>query len=604
MKRRSLLHFGLVTLVAAALLAVAGPGFWRPRPTPASAPRLVRLEPETEEAVMVGDGAATRLRAIVVETPAVLHWTLDVPAAARFETFLSFERNHLDELGAITCRLRLDASKGGSGPPGPSTLLLERELALASAWLPVEADLSPLGGRRVELRLELACPEAVRVPKARFAVPVVSCPPAPLEWNVLLVSIDTLRADHLSAYGYARPTSPNIDALARRGLLFEQAETVQSATWPALTTLHTSLYPSAHGVKWNGHSMPEGLPTLADLLQGRGFSTSAFITNMTRGRHPGFSRLFLSRDGGQVEADRRALGQAVAQLGRERDRRFFMWVHFLSPHADYAPPAPFDRAFAQPGASRVRGEIEELSALRRSGAALSEADVAHVVGLYDGEIAFVDELVGRLLAALREHGLEKRTLVVLTADHGEDLYQHNRYFFHSPSIYGSSMRIPLVFALPGVLPEGRRSDHLASLVDVAPTILGLLGLPIPSTLQGENLLPGGGLPARPVRSLAFGETNGRIFTARSPDWRFVFNPEGHHPEAPGGPYRIAGAELFDLVVDAREERDLASARTEVVRAFTAQVQAFRARTARPGAAPAAPDPEALEELRALGYLSR
>jgi arylsulfatase A-like enzyme len=461
-----------------------------------------------------------------------------------------------------------------------------------------------MGGQRVELHLQLACPGVVRVPPARFAVPVVSSPPAPSEWNVLLVSIDTLRADHLSAYGYDRPTSPNIDALTRRGLLFEHAETVQSATWPALTSLHTSLYPNAHGVQWNGHRLPEGLPTLADLLHARGFSTSAFITNMTRGRHPGFSRLFLSRDGGQVEADRRALGQAVAQLERERERRFFMWVHFLSPHADYAPPAPFDRAFTEPGVSRVKGEIPELVALRRRGTALSETDVAHVVGLYDGEIAFVDELVGLLLTALRDQGLEKRTLVVLTADHGEDLHQHNRYFFHSPSIYGSSMRIPLVLALPGVLPEGQRTDHLASLVDVAPTLLGLLGLPIPSTLQGENLLPGGRLPKRPVRPLVFGETNGRVFTARSAEWRFVFNPEGLHPEAPGGPYAIAEAELFDLVADAREERDLASSRAEVTRAFTAHVQAFRARTARKGAAAAGPDPEALEELRALGYLSR
>jgi arylsulfatase A-like enzyme len=418
---------------------------------------------------------------------------------------------------------------------------------------------------------------------------------------VLVVSIDTLRADHLSAYGYPRATSPHIDALAHRGLLFEDAETVQSATWPALTSLHTSLYPSAHGVVENGQPMPEGLTTLAELLRARGFSTSAFITNMTRGRHPGFSRLFLSREGGQVAADRAAVGQAVAQLERERDRRFFMWVHLLSPHADYAPPAPHSDAFVRPGSSSLRGQLEELAALRRQGTFLSAADIAHVVDLYDGEVAFVDELVGQLLAALRKTGLEKSTMVVLTADHGEDLHEHNRYFFHSPSVYRSSMHIPLIIVLPGA-PSGQRTVHPASLVDVAPTILGVLGLPIPSLLQGKNLLPGGALPPEPVRTMTFGETNGRIFTVRTPEWRFVFNPERVRPDAPGGPYPIGEVELYDVKRDPREAQNIASSRPDLVRAFSAEALAFRHRTRREDALAAGPDPEAVEELRALGYL--
>jgi arylsulfatase A-like enzyme len=483
------------------------------------------------------------------------------------------------------------------------TVLLERDVRPGPSWEALEADLSDQVGRSIELSLSLACPDGLgSYPRAaRWSVPALSGPRPPDDWNVLIVSIDTLRADHLSAYGYARATSPHIDALARRGLLFENAETVQSATWPALTSLHSSLYPSAHGVVENGQPMPEGLTTLAELLRARGFSTSAFITNMTRGRHPGFSRLFLSREGGQVAADRAAVGQAVAQLQRERDRRFFMWVHLLSPHADYAPPTPHASSFVRPGSSSLRGQLEELAALRRQGTLLPAADIAQVVGLYDGEVAFVDELVGQLLAALRSTGLEKSTMVILTADHGEDLYEHNRYFFHSPSVYRSSMHVPLIMTLPNG-PTGQRTVHPASLVDVTPTILGVLGLPIPSLLQGKNLLPGGVLPKEPVRTMTFGETHGRIFTVRTPEWRFVYNPERVRPDAPGGPYPIAEVELYDLKRDPREAQNIASSRPDLVRAFSAEALAFRHRTRRKDPLATGPDPEAVEELRALGYL--
>jgi arylsulfatase A-like enzyme len=587
-------------LVALALLAALGFIAHRARPPvlPTRPVGTIHLEPTTGKAVLVGDGASTKLRAIEVDVPSVLFWRVDVPRGAKLETFLSFARGRFQDLGSLSCRARVEV-----GWRAGRTVLLERELRPGSGWEAVEVDLSRLAGRNVELRLDLACPGAPRAfpGAARWSVPLLSAPRAEGEWNVLLVSIDTLRADHLSAYGYSRNTSPHIDALARRGLLFDHAETVQSATWPALTSLHTALYPSAHGVVENGQQMPEGLPTLAELLRARGLSTSAFISNMTRGRHPGFSRLFLSREGGQAEADRAAVEQAIAQLERERERRFFMWVHLLSPHADYAPPAPYDVAFTRPGASSLSGKLEELAALRRRGAAIPESDVAHVVGLYDGEVAFADELVGRLLSALDEKGLEKSTLLVFTADHGEDLHQHNRYFFHSPSVYGSSMSIPLILALPGARPA--RISHPASLVDVAPTVLGVLGFPIPSSFQGQNLLPGGSLPPRPVRQLTFGETSGRIFTVRTPEWRFIYNPDGLQPDAPGGKYPIAQAELYDEEDDPREALNLASSHPDLVRAFSAEALAFRNRTRREHGVAPGPAPEAVEELRALGYVA-
>ena len=601
MRTRSLaLLFGALLLAVIAVLLRSASS--RPPTEQGPSPAAQRLEPTQGVAELVGDGASTKMCAIAADIPGRLSWRVRVPGKARLETYLSLSRSQIAALEGRGCRAGIEIQEGA----GPGRTVVERDLPVDGRWLPFLADLAPWEGKEVEVRLELRCARSAEPLSGavRWSVPVLSPPRGPAEANLLLITIDTLRADHLSAYGYARPTSPNIDRLARRGLRFENAETVQSATWPALTSLHTSLYPSAHGVVWNGHRMPEGLATLAEALHAQRFSTSAFITNMTRGRHPGFSRLFLSRDGGQAEADLSAVEQALRQLELERDRRFFMWVHLLSPHADYAPPPPHDQAFTRPGASRVRGEIDELADLRRRKVALRAADVDHVVGLYDGEIAFVDALVGQLLAALAEKGLERDTLVILTADHGEDLHEHNAYFFHSPSIYGSSMRVPLILALPGTLGEGTVTDHPASLVDVAPTALGLLGIAPPPPFQGENLLPGRKLPERAVRPLVFGETNGQIFSVRSPEWRFVYNPERLNPAAPGGPYPIAEAELYDQRADPRELRNRAAERPDLVRAFTGEILAWKSRSLRGGRPAEGPDPEALEEIRALGYLAK
>jgi arylsulfatase A-like enzyme len=421
--------------------------------------------------------------------------------------------------------------------------------------------------------------------------------------NVVFVTVDTLRADHLGCYGYPRPTSPAIDRLAARGLLFRHAESVQSATWPAITSLHTSLYPSAHGVVWNGWQPREGITTLAELLRARGFATAAFVTNMLRARHPGFSRVHLARAATQAEQDRRATDAAIAHLDHVRDRRFFLWLHLLSPHADYAPPPPHDDAFARGGTSRLDGTMTELVALRERGERLGEEDVARIVDLYDGEVAFADEQVGRLLDALRERGLERTTLVVFSADHGEDLHQHNAYFFHSPSMYSSSLAVPLVLSWPGVLPQGEATDHPASLVDVAPTVLSLLGLPVPSFFQGHALLEGRRVPREAARRVAFSETSGRVFGARTPEWRLVYNPEKLHPDAPGGPYPIGELELYDLRSDPSEQRDVATERRDVAERLTADVLAWRARHAGAnGPAGQQVDAATREELRSLGYI--
>jgi arylsulfatase A-like enzyme len=587
---------GSALAVTAAVLVLA------PRSGPPGAD-FARFEPATSRTRIIGDGHATKLLAIFADVPSTLSWKLRVPARARLTTEVSIDRAQSTTLAGRTCRARVESRPEGRAP----RLIADEVVVPGEPWEAIAVDLEPARPHAAELVFSVACdppaPGVTLAGAARWKVPVVRRRDAAAQKNLLLVTVDTLRADHLGAYGYPRPTSPRIDELARRGLLFRSAETVQSATWPALTSLQTGLHPSAHGVIWNGWKPRARFVTLADLLHARGYETSAFLTNMKGTAHPGFSRLFLARGRDQAEQDRAATEAAITQLARVRDRPFFLWVHLISPHADYAPPAPYD-VFAPGTTSSLGGGVTELVSARERGVRLTEADVAHVVGLYDGEIAYADALVGRLLDALRAQGLEERTLVVFTADHGEDLHEHNRYFFHSPSMYSSSLRIPLILALPGVLPRGARTDQPASLVDVAPTVLGLLGLPAPSTFQGVNLLPGGAVPARPTRTAVFAETSGRIFSVSTPEWRLVYNPEGLVPEAPGGPYPIGRTELFGRRRDPREQGNVAALHPETVRSLVAEVEAWRRRDLGHGAPDAVQtiDPATAEELRALGYI--
>lgn len=592
------------TRLAAILALTAAPPFgcgWSGRERPEGG-AVIYLEPAGAAADLMGDRVSTKMRAFSADVPSTSSWRFQVPAGGWLETHLSFASSMVADLAALVCRVRVEVAT----EDGTTRVLLEREVRPGGEWEPYLAELAAYGGRTVDLRLSVGCPSADpgrRWPgAARWSVPVVAPARSGPDKNLVLVSIDTLRPDHLHAYGYPRETSPHLDRLAGRGLLFRNAETVQSATWPALTSLHTSLYPSSHGVIWNGQDPSEDLVTLAEVLRQKGYSTSAFLANMRR-RHRGFSRIFMSRRGGdQALEDRIAVEEAIRQLHRERRRPFFLWLHLLSPHAPYTPPPPYDTAFTRPGASSVSAGIEALALVREKNLPLTEGDLAHVVGLYDGEVAWVDELVGRLLAALRELDLEENTLVALTADHGEDLYEHNRYFFHSPSIYGSSIRIPLILALPGVLPEGVVTDHPASLVDVAPTVLGLLGIPSLPQFQGQDLLPRRALPARPVRTTAFSETHGTIYALSTAEWRFIYNPGKLHPAAPGGPYPIGEVELYRLPDDPREQRNLAPSRPDLVRVLTGEVVAWKTRYAGGQRPQRDVDPQTAEELRALGYV--
>ncbi len=286
-------------------------------------------------------------------------------------------------------------------------------------------------------------------------------------YNVLIITTDTTRADHIGCYGNKRIKTPVIDGLARDGILFTQALTPSPSTLPAHTALLTGLYPVHHGARANGtfRVRPE-VTTMAEHLKSKGYATgaviSAFVLDSRFGLDQGFD--FYDDDltigmkyGPQMFRERAAEltnEPATKWLREHADRPFFLWVHYFDPHAVYLPPEPFRSQYA--------------------------------TALYDGEIAYVDSQIGVLLTQLEDLGVRDKTLLIYTADHGEGLGEHGEQT-HSLLVYDATLHVPMIFHAPAGLPKGKVLHRQTSLVDVVPTILGLLGEEIPEEIDGKNL---------------------------------------------------------------------------------------------------------------------
>jgi len=421
--------------------------------------------------------------------------------------------------------------------------------------------------------------------------------------NVVLITVDTLRADHVSSYGYPRETTPHIDALARRGVRFSKHSVQQSSTWPSLTSIMTSKYPHQHGVVRNGGALAAGQRTLAELLRDEGFATAAFLTNMTTTPHPGFEAISVFREGDRDEAATRAsiewLRSAVAQP-------FFLWVHLLGPHDPYDPGPIFFERFRTPYEGDLSGSRETLGRIRAEKRVLNASELAYLISLYDGDVAEVDSRVGRILDALRALDLESRTLVVFGSDHGELLYDRHYFFLHSEAIHSGVLDVPLIVALPGVVPEGREIAQVVESIDIAPTLLDLLGLEAPGWMRGRSLLPlVEGAPRGPgSESLdepaAFAVMGAFIRSVRTARWLYIEN------DMPGRKlmFPIAARELYDLEADPRNQTNVVARHPEVAARLQRRLRSWWEESLDHvgSQAPVQATPEIEAELRALGYL--
>jgi arylsulfatase A-like enzyme len=427
--------------------------------------------------------------------------------------------------------------------------------------------------------------------------------------NVVILTIDTLRADHLSSYGYRRPTTPNIDRLLAAGARFTGARTVEPLTTPALGAMLTSLYPHEHGATRNGMRLRPGLPSLARTLRERGYRTAAFVGNWTlKDRLSGFAEHFERYE--EVFTRKRWLGlfkdeataedltdAALAWLAGIQKQRgpFLLWVHYVDPHAPY----------------RLHEEVTaQLGLAGRNG--LSKAD------RYDSEIAFADRHLGRLLAAFEgDPELRANTLFVFAGDHGESLGEHGDWG-HGRNLYEPALHIPLGIAWAGHVRPGATVDAPAMNLDVPPTVLGLLGLrglPAPAGFRGFDwtAVLEGAAPTREERErvTAFEAHRGAVLPsreaaeARRNGLLAVGVMSGERKAILRiGEGRIGeGKEaLFDLAGDPRETRPLTPDPQLARRLAAWLAEVRRGLAAAEGLPPTALGAEDAARLRALGYL--
>lgn len=435
--------------------------------------------------------------------------------------------------------------------------------------------------------------------------------------KVILISIDTLRADHLGCYGYGKATSPNADALARDSALFVNTYAPASWTLPAHVSLLTSLSCFRHGVNRDSDMIDRSLPTLAEMLRSNGFYCAGITGGGFVGAVFGFSKGFdvYSESGNSlIDSAAMTFDSAAKWLETNRDKDFFLFIHTYQPHGPYVPPAPYDTMFLD--ADRlwtlidVGGYIGGPAGIFKE---LPDKERRNVVGLYDGEIRSTDDsLVGPLIAKLKSLGIYDEAMVVLTSDHGEEFFEHGSWE-HGHALYDESLKVPLIIKFPNSEYRGKRLDPFVRLIDVMPTILDAYGIEARNfDFDGRSLLPvvkgrddkdrpalaylAGGVLSSPVPeklAITDGRTKvvlNRPYSAEAAS-SFVFPPP---------PY--SEVEVYDLPADPRERANVVAKKAPLAGKLVALLQEMQDQGVKRSGGKAEIDAETKKKLRALGYI--
>jgi len=427
--------------------------------------------------------------------------------------------------------------------------------------------------------------------------------------NLIVVLVDTLRVDHLGHYGYARATSPRLDSLAEDSVVFLHHTAQASRTGPSVATLFTGLHARSHGVvnplshfDAKGTLDPSRL-TLAEILSGAGYRCAGFTANPNVSERFGFAQGFESYQlfrWEKAEVVSRAALAWIRDFTAEAEPRppFCLYLHYIDPHSPYEAPPAFVARFASPEyRGRITGSHRQLDEVVAGSLQLDRDDLDQLIALYDAEIRYLDSQLGILLTALEEQGLLDESLIVFLSDHGEEFLDHGSAL-HGYTLYEEQLRIPLMIRHPEL--PARRISRLSRQVDVLPTVLDLLGIPIPEVVQGASLagaMRGEETLDDEVERPVFAEASLRAVKtvaldsyARG-DWKLIDT-------------RVPALrrQLFNLREDPRERHDRFASEPEVAARMTSEMQRFR--DALPvGHSEAVPlSEEEIRELRSLGYL--
>ena len=396
--------------------------------------------------------------------------------------------------------------------------------------------------------------------------------------NLLIITVDTLRADHLGVYGHSRIKTPNIDHLAEEGALFSEAYAHVPLTLPSHCSLFTGTLPIFHGVRDNGYRLPSSVKTLAEILKKNKYLTAAFVGAFPLDSRFGLNKGFdvyddsyrsknIVRDLSFVERKAEEVNErAIDWISRNKDKPFFVWIHYFDPHSPYEPPSPFDLEY--------RGRE------------------------YEGEIVYTDSTIGKLLEAFNHFNLVEKTLIVLTSDHGEGLGEHKEAT-HGLFIYDSTLRVPLIFRHPKIIPKKKIFSQQVRLVDVLPTVLDFIGFPQKESFQGQSL-----------KSLILGEKSfsenscyiesvaamldrnwAPLQGIRDEEWKYIDAPI---------------PELYDLSHDSKEENNVIEKNPQIARRLKEELQKEIKKNSSPQSLKASQvlgDKETRERLMSLGYIT-
>lgn len=442
---------------------------------------------------------------------------------------------------------------------------------------------------------------------------------------VILISIDTLRADHLRCYGYERETSPHMDALAQEGVLFSRVYAPSPWTLPSHVSLLTSLYVYNHQVETENDRLSPAIPTLADILRRNGYYCAAFTGGGFLSTVYGYSRGFdLYRDdlGGvfKQEGAEQVARATLEWLRQNKDWPFFLFIHTYQPHSPYACPLPYKARFlplqAKWGNLDLIGHLGGKQGIFQP---LPPEDRENIIALYDAEILYTDEvLIGELVTALKELNLYRRSLIIITSDHGEEFYEHGSWS-HGQDLYNESLLVPLIIKFPETASErikGKRIEGSVRLIDILPTIVDFLGIKgedgILSQMDGRTLLPViQGKENRPREALAqlaadilnshLPQRTALVYQGKKVIVNQPFKPEAFkfftYP-----PPELPPLELYDLIQDPQETRNLAEKETELVRQFVSHLEELFRSARKRDKRKARLTEKLKEQLRALGYI--
>jgi arylsulfatase A-like enzyme len=589
---------------------------------------------------------------------------------ARFDVDVS-SRSWLDltigtvEDGPVTFRVEVSAPPSNQKSDTGNALLLERTVTTPHRWELVPIDLSRFGSTRTTLALSVrsAQPGAigfwgspvVRTNGATAAAPVARAdssrgdPPR----GIVVIWADTLRRDHLDLYGHSRETAPALRRTAAEGVMFRHC--ITQATWTKVSTpsLMTSLYPTSHGVKSQFDRIPASATTIAEVYRDAGYATFSYASNNFTGRmtnlHQGFEQLHEDTslpDRRSSKTFRVGLDRVLPWIEAHREVPFFVFMSILDPHDPYKPYAPYDALWADPAT-----EIEHTRQTEKARKYITQpilklfgmpsreelvkagidpdAYVRHDQDWYDGSIRGMDAEIARLLERLRSLGLAENTLVVFTADHGEEFLEHGR-MFHGQSAYGELNLVPLVLWRPGTIPKAAVVDEPVETIDLMPTLLEMSRLRLPKEAQGQSLVPlllSAGRPSGDIRkaSMAVGDGSNRetqwksrpAITEKwasvddrppldtdsvsivSDGWKLVHNTRRHA----GTPEY----ELYDFLNDQLDQKNVADAHPEIVQRLAKSLERWRSLATAAQLKPDAELPqtmsaEQLQRLKSLGYI--